>query len=576
MSFFQILASLTPVISVLVFLVFMRLSAAKAMPLSMLMTALAAYFIWHMDGLILGASVVEGLLAALTPLSIIFGAVFLLNTLKHSGAMDIIRSGFTQISSDARVQVIIICWLFGSFIEGSAGFGTPAAIGAPLLVLLGVPPIAAAVVALIADSTSVSFGAIGLPILFGMEQGLTGVDGNMAAEQISLHGGSFADYGQYIAMHIISIDLVTGSLMPLLLSCLLTGFFGANRSFKEGLSIWKFALFSGFAFTVPAWGINYLAGPEFPSVIGALIGMALVIPVAKKGWLLPQTPWHDFAIDTEHASPKVMTSPSVSQSPSAQIEPPAPEAQPVALQSQSNTQSISQLAAWSPYIVMALLLVLSRTLMPLKSWLSSFTISWQGILGTELGTSFAILYAPGAFFVLVCLMSFVLFSMKAKAIKVAVTDSLTAMLPTLIALGASVPMVKIFLNSGANHASLQSMPIALADLLAQTMGSVWAWFSPIVGIFGAFLSGSATFSNMMFASLQYSVAERIGMSPTLALALQGIGSNAGNMMCVMNVVAAATVVGMAGKEADIIRKTMPVALAYALVAGTVAAIWGGY
>jgi lactate permease len=153
---------------------------------------------------------------------------------------------------------------------------------------------------------------------------------------------------------------------------------------------------------------------------------------------------------------------------------------------------------------------------------------------------------------------------------------LRAMLPTLIALGASVPMVKIFLNSADNHGKLPSMPIALADLLAQTMGGVWAWFSPIVGIFGAFLSGSATFSNMMFASLQYSVAERIGMSPTLALALQGIGSNAGNMMCVMNVVAAATVVGMAGKEADIIRKTMPVALAYALIAGTVAAIWGGY
>lgn len=557
MSFLQILASLTPVISVLIFLVLMRLSAAKAMPLSMLITGLSAYFIWEMDALMLLASVVEGLLAALTPLSIIFGAVLLLNTLKHAGAMDTIRSGFTQISSDARVQVIIICWLFGSFIEGSAGFGTPAAIGAPLLLLLGVPPIAAAVVALIADSTSVSFGAIGLPILFGMEQGLMGVDGNMAAEQISLHGGNFANYAQYIAMHIISIDLLTGSLMPLLLSCLLTGFFGRNHSFKEGLSIWKFALFSGFAFTVPAWSINYLAGPEFPSVIGALMGMALVIPVAKKGWLLPKTPWHDFAVNPEQTELNLISASSTSQS-------------------LSNTKPISQLAAWSPYLVMALLLVLSRTLMPLKAWLSSFTLSWQGILGTELSTSFATLYAPGAFFVLVCLMSVWLFSMKAKAINMAITDSLRAMLPTLIALGASVPMVKIFLNSGANHANLQSMPIALADLLAQTMGGVWAWFSPIVGIFGAFLSGSATFSNMMFASLQYSVAERIGMSPTLALALQGIGSNAGNMMCVMNVVAAATVVGMAGKEADIIRKTMPVALAYALIAGTVAAIWGGY
>ena len=153
MTILQILASLTPIISVMVFLVLMRLPASKAMPISMVATGLVAMFIWQMDTQLLAASVVEGLLAALTPLTIIFGAVFLLNTLKYSGAMDTIRSGFTNISADARVQVIIICWLFGSFIEGSAGFGTPAAIGAPLLVLLGIPPIAAAVVALIADST---------------------------------------------------------------------------------------------------------------------------------------------------------------------------------------------------------------------------------------------------------------------------------------------------------------------------------------------------------------------------------------------------------------------------------------
>jgi len=188
--------------------------ASKAMPISMLVTALAAVFIWQMDTTLLAASVLEGLLSAITPLTIIFGAVFLLNTLKYSGAMDTIRAGFTNISADARVQVIIICWLFGAFIEGSAGFGTPAAIGAPLLVLLGVPPVAAAVVALIADSACVSFGAIGLPVLFGMEQGLTQGGVSMAAAQIAEHGGTYADFAQFIAMHMITIDLITGSLIP--------------------------------------------------------------------------------------------------------------------------------------------------------------------------------------------------------------------------------------------------------------------------------------------------------------------------------------------------------------------------
>ncbi|WOT06047.1 L-lactate permease [Shewanella youngdeokensis] len=546
MTFIQLIASLTPIISVMLFLVLLRMPASRAMPISMVVTGLAAVFIWQMDTTFLAASVVEGLLSAITPLTIIFGAVFLLNTLKYSGAMDTIRAGFTNISADARVQVIIICWLFGSFIEGSAGFGTPAAIGAPLLVLLGIPPIAAAVVALIADSTAVSFGAIGLPVLFGMEQGLTQGGVNMAAEQIAQHGGSFADYAQFIAMHMITIDLVTGTLIPLSMVAILTGFFGRNKSFKEGLAIWKFALFAGLAFTVPAWLINYFAGPEFPSVIGALVGMAIVIPVAKKGYLLPKQPWCDFA-ENDGQERKELASDA----------------------------KFSQIAAWSPYIIMAALLVLSRTVAPLKAWLNGFNLSWTGLLGTELKASFSTLYAPGAFFVLVCILGFILFRMKSPAIKESISVSCKSMLPTVISLGASVPMVKIFLNSGENSAGLASMPVALADTLANSMGAVWAWVSPIVGIFGAFLSGSATFSNMMFSGLQYSVADNIGANPALILGLQGIGANAGNMMCVMNVVAAATVVGMAGRESEIIRKTMPVALGYALLAGTIAFVWGG-
>ncbi|SIQ56750.1 lactate permease [Shewanella morhuae] len=547
MTILQLLASLTPVISVMLFLVLLRMPASKAMPISMIVTALAAVFIWQMDTTLLAASVLEGLLSAITPLTIIFGAVFLLNTLKYSGAMDTIRAGFTNISADARVQVIIICWLFGAFIEGSAGFGTPAAIGAPLLVLLGVPPIAAAVVALIADSASVSFGAIGLPVLFGMEQGLMQGGVSMASAQIAEHGGTYADFAQFIAMHMITIDLITGSLIPLVMVAMLTGFFGRNKSFKEGLAIWKFAIFAGLAFTVPAWIINYIAGPEFPSVIGSLVGMAMVIPVARKGYLLPKTPWNDFAENDSQENGKVAT-----------------------------TAKFSQIAAWTPYIIMAALLVLSRTVAPLKTWLSGFNISWTGLMGTELKASFATLYAPGIFFIVVCILGFFLFRMKSPAIKQTIGVSCKSMLPTIISLGASVPMVKIFLNSGVNGAGLASMPVALADMLAHSMGSVWAWMSPIVGIFGAFLSGSATFSNMMFSGLQYSVADNIGMNHALVLALQGIGANAGNMMCVMNVVAAATVVGMAGRESEIIRKTMPVAIGYALLAGTIATLWGGF
>lgn len=103
-------------------------------------------------------------------------------------------------------------------------------------------------------------------------------------------------------------------------------------------------------------------------------------------------------------------------------------------------------------------------------------------MGTELKASFATLYAPGAFFVAVCILGFFLFKMKSPAIKQSIGVSCKSMLPTIISLGASVPMVKIFLNSGVNGAGLASMPVALADMLGQSMGAVWAWMAPIVGI----------------------------------------------------------------------------------------------
>jgi len=552
MTFLQTLATLTPIISVLLFLVLLKMPAARAMTISAVMTGMAAALVWKMETTYIIASIFEGLFAALTPLFIIFGAVFLLNTLKNSGAMATIRSGFTNISQDARVQVIIICWLFGSFIEGSAGFGTPAAIGAPLLVMLGIPPIASAVVALIADSTSVSFGAIGLPVQFGVQQGLMTGGNSMAADLIAATGGNFADFARMIAMHAITIDLITGTMIPLVMSVVLTGFFGREKSFIEGLKIWKFAIFSGLAFTIPAWGINYLCGADFPSVIGALIGMAVVIPAAKKGFLLPETVWHDFA-EAENAF--------------------APDDQ-----DEKEQPQVSTLAAWCPYLLMAGLLILSRTVPPFKEILLSWSITTGPIMGTQLAQKITPLYLPGTFFIVVCLVAFVLFRMSGNAFGKSFWDSTKSMLPTIISLGAAVPMVRIFLNSGVNNSAdqLSSMPIELADLLAGTLGAFWLWIAPIVGIFGSFLSGSATFSNMMFSALQYTAADSVGISHTLVLGLQAIGANAGNMMCVMNVVAAATVVGMAGRESEIIRKTLPIAFGYAFLSGTIAAFWGGF
>ncbi len=332
-------------------------------------------------------------------------------------------------------------------------------------------------------------------------------------------------------------------MIPLVMSMVLTGFFGRTKSWRAGLKIWKFAIFAGLSFTLPAWIVNFFIGPEFPSIIGGLVGMMIVIPAAKRGFLIPKETWDDFSGQEQGTSTQ-----------------------------ETSSLKLSTLSAWSPYLLMALLLVLSRTIEPFKTFLNSWTINTGDILGTGITSAVTPLYLPGTFFIFVSLLALFLHKMPAKKLITAAGTSAYTLLPTVISLGASIPMVRLFLNSGTNTANLSAMPVELANLMANTLGSAWSFVAPVLGAFGSFISGSATFSNMMFSSLQFTAAETVGMRPELTLGLQMIGANAGNMMCVMNVVAAATVVGMAGQESDIIRKTLPIALGYCLLAGVVASL----
>ena len=529
MTWLQLFASLVPILSVLLLLVVLRMPATRAMPLSLLATAVAAFWVWKVPGMQLAASVLEGWIVAFTILVIVFGAIVLLNTLRATGALAVISNGFSGISRDHRVQVIIIAWLFGAFLEGASGFGTPAAIGAPLLVALGFPPMAAVVMALIGDSAPVSFGAIGTPVIVGVGQGISGI----SASEL-----------QAIAVTASGIDLLVASFLPLLMLALLTRFFGANKSWREGLAIWPFALFSGLAFTLPAYVVARFLGPEFPSLLGALVGLGLVVSVARRGWLLPATPWRlPVSEDTETSGAII----------------PLDGKAPMGL-----------LAAWLPYLAVAGLLVLTRIdVFPFKALLQSVSVDFNQLLGTTISTRVAPLYLPGTLFVLVALVVAVFYRLPLVMTASVWRESLGRMWPTLIALGASVPMVRIFINSGVNSADLMAMPTALGQLAAATFASSWPLAAPFIGALGSFVAGSSTFSNMMFASLQQDAALASDLSPRVILALQMLGSNAGNMICVMNVVAAASVVKLVGREGEIIRLTLVPALLYCSAAGLI-------
>ncbi|HMA86347.1 MAG TPA: L-lactate permease, partial [Desulfosalsimonadaceae bacterium] len=158
-----------PILVALILMVGFRWPATRAMPVAWLVAALTAVFVWQMDVVVVAASTLQGFGSAITVLLIVFGALLILYTLSESGGMETINHGFHGISTDRRVQVIIIALIFEAFLEGAAGFGTPAAIAAPLLLSLGFPALAAVLVALILNTVPVTFGAVGTPVWFGLK-----------------------------------------------------------------------------------------------------------------------------------------------------------------------------------------------------------------------------------------------------------------------------------------------------------------------------------------------------------------------------------------------------------------------
>ena len=239
------LLAFAPLMLAAVLLAGLNWPAKHAMPVVLLVAALIAVTAWDMSLNRVIASSLQGLILTGAILWIIFGAILLLNTLKHSGAITAIRGGFANISTDRRVQVIILAWLFGCFIEGASGFGTPAAVAAPLLVALGFPALGAVMLGMMVQSTPVSFGAVGTPIIVGVAGG---VDKAGITERLVAGGSEWEVFFRLITSEVAITHAIIGILMPLFMCVMMTRFFGRNKSWTEGLAITPFALFAGLAF----------------------------------------------------------------------------------------------------------------------------------------------------------------------------------------------------------------------------------------------------------------------------------------------------------------------------------------
>lgn len=534
-----------PLVLAGVLLVGFRWPAKFAMPVVFVVTVVIALFAWDMTAVRVAASTLQGLVLTVSILWIIFGAILLLNTLKHSGGILAIRKGFSGISPDRRVQAIIVTWLFGCFIEGASGFGTPAAVAAPLMVALGFPAVAAVVVGMIVQSSPVSFGAVGTPMIVGVGSGL---DQAAIGTSLATVGGDWPSFFQQIVSQVAIMHALLGLLMPLIMVMILTRFFGKNRSWMEGLAVAPFALFAAVSFSVPYALAGVFLGPEFPSIIGGLVGLAIVVPAAKAGFLMPKKTW-DFADPKEWPAEWM-------------------GAVEMKLDDVAGKRPIAIWMAWLPYVLLAIVLVLSRTNDTLKGMLNSLSFKFTDILGEAgLSASLEPLYLPGGILVFVVLVTALLHRMSFTEFKRSLGESTNTLLGAGFVLVFTFPMVRILINSGVNLADLPSMPVAMANAVANAVGDVYPLFAPMVGALGAFIAGSNTASNLMLSQFQFNTAELLGMSGAMIVAGQSVGAAAGNMIAIHNVVAASATVGLLGREGITLRKTLLPTLYYVTVAG---------
>ena len=496
--------------------------AKYAMPVTWLIAALLAFFCWKVDFLTLAAYSLYGLLNSLDVLIIIFGAILVMNTLKMSGGMAAINNGFKAISPDARVQAVIVGFLFVSFIEGAAGFGTPAALAAPLMVSLGFPPVGAAVCALVCDSVAVSFGAIGTPVAASVS-----CLGDIATE----------GYQSALSFWTALPHAIVGIVIPFIAVAFLTRFFSKEKSFRPALEILPFALFAGACFTVPYLLVAYFFGYEFPSLFGALIGLIIVVPAAKKGFLIPKKTWHFDEPALWDDSWKAT--------------------RPLAATKESK---LSLVRAWIPYAIIAVMLVVTRIpALGLKGLLNSdiFVLELPNLFGIP-HTSYSLkwAYLPGVFFILAAIVTIFLHRMKAPDVKKAWGDSFKQVSGAAIALIFGLALVQIMRYTGSNDVAdeqTKSMIFYMASALSQVGQALYLCFSPVIGIIGAFVSGSNTVSDTLFTNLQYQSALNLHLPTVLIVAMQIIGGAVGNMTCVNNTVAVCATVGTSGKEGKIIR-----------------------
>ncbi|AZD64736.1 lactate permease [Pseudomonas chlororaphis] len=529
------LAAVIPIVFFFLALAVFRLKGHVAGSITLALSILVAIFAFQMPADMALAAAGYGFAYGLWPIAwIIVAAVFLYKLTVKSGQFEVIRSSVLSITDDQRLQVLLIGFCFGAFLEGAAGFGAPVAITAALLVGLGFNPLYAAGLCLIANTAPVAFGALGIPIIVAGQ--VTGIDA-------------------------FKIGAMTGRQLPLLslfVPFWLVFMMDGLRGVKE---TWPAALVAGLSFAVTQYFTSNFIGPELPDITSALVSL-IALTLFLKVW----QPKRSFAAATASVGAAAVRNGGFGQPRTTQPSP----------------YSFGEIfKAWSPFLILTVLVTI-WTLKPFKamfaaggsmySWVFNFAIPHLDQLVIKSAPIVATPTAIPAVFKLdpisatgTAIFFSALVSML--VLKINFKTGLTTLKETFYELRwpiLSIGMVLAF----AFVTNYSGMSSTMALVLAGT-GAAFPFFSPFLGWLGVFLTGSDTSSNALFSSLQATTAHQLGVNDTLLVAANTSGGVTGKMISPQSIAVACAATGLVGKESDLFRFTLKHSLFFATIVGLI-------
>lgn len=496
MNNIPILLAIFPFLVFLFLLFIKKTQLLWASAITLFLYTILAIFYWQIFPISLYASYGKGFFVAVDIFIIIFGAIFFLEILKDLKIINNISYYLGSLSKDYRVQMIMIAWFLESFIEGTAGFGTPAAIAVPILIGLGLTPIRALVVGLLGNSTPGVFGAAGTPI----KMGFVGLNTAM----VPLYAALF--------------NLV-GFIVPIFILWMITS--GRENRKKEFLEALPFAIFSGLIFVVPSLAFVFL-GQEFPSILGSLFGLIVIIISIKFGFLTPK------------------------------------ESISLTENKESEYSSMSPFKAFLPYVILISLLILGKIIL--------------GKIGIPLSFGFKHsfnLFNPGFIFMIAGLLVIFIWKEKENVFLSSIKKALSGAWRPFLVVFSMLAMVQIMINSGNNYSGL----LSAISLITKGFETSWLpFFTPFIGAFGAFMTGSVTVSNIMFGHLFNIASINLGLNTNIILSLGVVGAAAGNMIALADILTAEAVTGMKNSEVRVLKGVIIPCLIYLSIIGIIGLI----